>query len=114
WQHDPGNNYDYFYYDPVGNLRRVTAGSTTLDYDIDVRNRRVGKIKNGAFSEGYLYDGDRVVAHVNNAGAVDATYVYITKKNVPDLIELNGYTLRVLSDQLGSVRRVVDVSGSLA
>ncbi|HEY2024850.1 RHS repeat-associated core domain-containing protein [Paraburkholderia sp.] len=113
-EHDPSNNYYYYSYDPVGNLRHYAAGSTTVDYDVDYRNRRIGKIAGPALSQGYLYDGDRVIAHVTSGGAVDATYVYITKRNVPDLIAINGYTLRMLSDANGTVRRVVIASGAQA
>ena len=112
-EHDGGSWYGYAYYDPFGNLRHfsTTTGLST-DYDIDIRNRRVGKFRNGSstFSEGYLYDGSRVAAHLTGSNAtVDAAYVYVTKPNVPDLILGSGWQKVIISDQLGTVRRVYDI-----
>jgi RHS repeat-associated protein len=50
------------------------------------------------------------VAELDGAGNVVARFVYGTKAHVPDYVEKGGVTYRILSDHLGSVRLVVDVS----
>jgi hypothetical protein len=44
-------------------------------------------VVNGAFERGWLYkDSLNPIAQVNAAGVVEATYVYVTRANVPDYI----------------------------
>ncbi|RLB66927.1 MAG: hypothetical protein DRH04_08670, partial [Deltaproteobacteria bacterium] len=74
-------------------------------------DRRVGKKIGGILVKGFLYkDGLNPVAELDGAGAVVSRFVYGTKSNVPDVMEKDGKTYRILSDHLGSVRLVVDVA----
>jgi len=107
-----GTEVTSYTYDDFGNLTHVVmADSITIDYVIDARNRRVGKKVNGTLVQGFLY-GDQLkpVAELDGSGAVVARFVYGTRPNVPDYMGKGGVTYRYITDQLGSVRVVVDAS----
>jgi RHS repeat-associated protein len=101
-----------YQYDALGNLLRVTLpGGTIIDYLIDGANRRVGKKVNGVLIQGFLYAGAlRPIAELGGNGAVVSRFVYATHVNVPDYMVSGGATYRIVTDQLGSPRLVVDVS----
>jgi RHS repeat-associated protein len=112
----PGGPTTYTY-DVRGNLRLVTLPSGTLvEYVIDGQSRRVGKKVAGMLVEGLLYGtGLGPLAELDSVGSTVATFVYATKPNVPDYIIKGGKTYRVVTDQVGSVRLVVDAaSGTVA
>jgi hypothetical protein len=50
------------------------------------------------------------VAELDSAGAVVSRFVYATRENVPDYIEKNGQTYRLVLGHLGSVRLVLNAS----
>jgi len=106
-----------YQYDTFGNLTHVVMpDGITIDYVIDARNRRVGKKVNGTLVQGFLY-GDQLnpVAELDGSGAVVARFVYGTKPNVPDYMLKDGLTYRYVTDQLGSVRLLVDAAtGTIA
>jgi RHS repeat-associated protein len=106
------NKTTTYSYDALGNLRTVTLpDGTLLDYVIDGANRRVGKKMNGTLVQGWLYDGSgRVVAELDGTGAVVSRFVYATGANVPDYMIRSGVTYRLITDQVGSVRLVVDAA----
>ena len=107
-----GTEVTSYTYDDFGNLTHVTMpDGITIDYVIDARNRRVGKKVNGVLVQGFLY-GDQLnpVAELDGSGAVVARFVYGTKPNVPDYMVKGGVTYRYVTDQLGSVRLVVDAA----
>ena len=65
----------------------------------------------GQLVQGFLYQGQlSPVAELDGAGNVVSRFVYATKGIVPDYMEKGGKTYRIISDHLGSVRLVVDVS----
>ena len=104
-------------YDALGNLVAVTLpDGEQLSYLVDGKNRRVGKKVNGVLVQGLLYkDSLNPVAELDGDGNVVGHFVYATKDNVPDYMERGGKTYRLISDHLGSVRLVVDVSnGAIA
>jgi RHS repeat-associated protein len=106
--------YDY---DSLGNLRSVQLpDGRNIEYEIDARNRRVGKSVNGTRSYGLLYAGQlNPVAQLAADNSVIATFVYATRPQVPDYMRKGGDVYRFLVDQLGSVRLVVNVAdGSVA
>ncbi|MBK8939706.1 MAG: hypothetical protein IPM79_19315 [Polyangiaceae bacterium] len=100
-----------FAYDAVSNLRGVGLPSGDLvEYLVDGRGRRVGKRVNGALVKGWLWRGQlQPVAELDGAGNVVARFVYAGGINVPALIVTPSATYRLVTDHLGSVRRVVDV-----
>ena len=98
-------------YDVLGNLTSVTLPNTTkLTYLVDPENHRVAKQVNGAQQTGYLYDGDQIVAQLNASNQIVSQFVYATGATSPDYMENNGATYRIISDQLGSPRLVVNTS----
>ncbi|MGH7788769.1 MAG: RHS repeat domain-containing protein, partial [Candidatus Binatia bacterium] len=112
---DPSGTTTYAY-DAFGNLRRVALpDSTVIDYVIDGRNRRIGKIVDGALIRQWLYqDQLEPVAELDGQGNVLGEFVYGTKVHVPDYIRRDGETYRVVSDHLGSVRLVVNLADGIA
>ena len=105
-------------YDVLGNLRHVQLpAGTTIDYVIDGLNRRVGKKIGGTLARGWLYGGaPGPIAELDSDGStLVARFVYGTRGHVPDYMVKGGSTYRFVTDQLGSVRLVVDVdSGVIA
>jgi len=82
-----------------------------IEYVIDGRNRRVGKKVNGQLVQGFLYQGSlNPVVELDGNGNVVSRFVYGSKANIPDYMLKNGNTYRILSDHLGSPRRVVDIN----
>jgi RHS repeat-associated protein len=101
-----------FDYDVMGNLRAVTlSDGRTVEYEIDGGNRRIGKRVGGVRQWGLLYQDQLApVAQVDAHNGVVSTFIYATRRNVPDYMVKNGHTYRLLVDHLGSVRMVVDVT----
>lgn len=99
-------------YDEVGNLMRVQQpDGAQLDYLIDGQNRRIGKRVNGVLVQGFLYEGQlRPVAELDGAGQVVARFVYGNRINVPEYLIKGGVTYRILTDQVGSPRLIVNVA----
>jgi RHS repeat-associated protein len=90
---------------------------TAIDYVIDGQNRRVGKKVNGVMVEWLLYRNQlQPAAWLNGDGTVKARFVYGGKPNVPEyMVTTAGATYRLITDQVGSVRLVVDTtSGAVA
>ena len=104
-------------YDVLGNLLEVKlANGTDIQYLVDGQNRRIGKKVNGTLVQGFLYQNQlSPVAELDGSGNVLQRYVYGSRSNVPDYIVKGSNTFRVITDQLGSVRLVVDTqSGQVA
>lgn len=97
-------------YDAYNNLRQVMLpGGTKIEYVIDAQNRRIGKKVDGTLVQGFLY-GDRLnpVAELDENGNVVSIFVYASRLNVPDYMIRDGRVYRIVSDQLGSIRLVID------
>jgi RHS repeat-associated protein len=105
-----------YQYDVLGNLTSVTLPSgKTITYVIDAENRRIGKKVSGALLEGFLYDGEKIVAQLNASNAIVSQFVYASGSTSPDYMISGGVTYRILSDPLGSPRLVVNSStGAIA
>lgn len=104
-------------YDLLGNLITVgLPGGDAVRYEIDGRNRRVGRKFNGALTARWLYAGDlNVIGELDATGALVKRFVYASRGHVPDLLVVrNGTgpdsTYGIVTDQLGSVRAVVNVA----
>src|SRR5207302_7742783 len=98
--------------DSLGNLRHVALpNGTNIDYVIDGQNRRVGKKVNGAVVEGFLYRNQlQPAAWLDGTGSVKATFVYGGNPNVPEYVVQGGTTYRLVTDQVGSVRLVLNAT----
>ena len=107
-------NYSY---DVLGNLRQVTLpGGMQIEYVIDGQNRRIGKKVDGVLTQGFLYkDQLNPIAELDGNNNVVTRFIYGTKINVPDYMEKDGNTYRIISDHLGSPRLVINIAdGSIA
>ena len=127
-----GTRAETFTYDMAGNLRRVVVreGATQtrhVEYAIDAFGRRVGRYvgTSGATSPDRFWvyqDGLNPVAQLNAMGQLELLFLYGTQAHVPDLVvEVRGagaaddLVYRVVTDQVGSVRRLVNVeTGAVA
>jgi RHS repeat-associated protein len=101
-----------YQYDGRDNLIGATlSGGVQVDYVVDGRGRRVGKRVNGALTQAFLYqDGLRPVAELNAAGGVVGRFVYAGATSLPAYLIKNGATYRIVADQIGNPRLVVDVA----
>ena len=103
-------------YDSRGNLVRVELpDGHVIEYVVDGANRRVGRKLDGVLTHQWLWQGQlRPAAELDGAGNLVSVFVYGLHVNVPELILRGGRVYRVVTDQLGSVRMVVDTqSGSV-
>ncbi len=107
-----GSQTTTYRYDTFGNLLRATLpDGTRIDYLVDGANRRIGKLVNGVYSQGFLYAGPlHPVAELDGTNAVVSRFVYGTRTEVPEYMIKGGRTYRIIGDHLGSVRLVVDVA----
>ncbi len=105
-----GGQTTSYVYDELGNLTAVTMpDNTQITYLIDGENRRIGKRVNGVLVQGFLYEGQlRPIAELDGAGNIVSRFIYGTHINVPDYMVKNGTTYRLITDQVGSVRLVVN------
>lgn len=105
-----------FSYDLVGNLLQAIVNGKTIDYIIDGKNRLVGKKVNGILQQSFLYqDQLNPIAELDKDNNVVSRFIYADKINVPSVMDKNGKIYRIISDHLGSVRLVIDISdGSIA
>jgi RHS repeat-associated protein len=103
-----------FQYDVLGNLLSVGLPNGDLvEYLVDGMGRRVGKKKNGVLLKQWIYrDALKPVAELDGSGALVSEFVYGSKRHVPDYVRRGSATYRVVSDQLGSPRYVVNVANS--
>ena len=84
-----------------------------VEYLVDGMGRRVGKKKNGVLLKQWIYrDALKPVAELDGSSALVSEFVYGSKSNVPDYVRRGGATYRVVSDQLGSPRYVVNVANA--
>jgi RHS repeat-associated protein len=99
-------------YDELGNLLGVDLpGGKTIDYVLDGRGRRVGKQVDGQRVSGLLWEGQlRPTASLDASGDVVNRFVYGARSNVPDELLRGGKKYRLITDNLGSVRLVVEAA----
>ncbi len=111
-----GTQTTQYQYDVLGNLVSVTLpNATKLTYLVDPENHRVAKQVDGTQQTGYLYDGDEIVAQLNGSNQIVSQFVYATGATSPDYMVNGGATYRIICDQLGSPRLVVNTTtGAIA
>ncbi len=90
-------------------------GSNVITYLVDGENRRIGKEVNGKLVEGFLYrDGLRPVARLDANGNVVSRFIY-AGANAPSYMIQGSETYRIVTEQLGSLRLVIDTAtGAIA
>lgn len=98
-------------YDVFNNLISVNLpNGSSIEYLVDGKNRRVGKKVDGTLVNQYLYIGTlHPIAELDGLGNLITRFVYGDKLNVPSYMIKNGVTYRIISDQLGSPRVVVNL-----
>jgi RHS repeat-associated protein len=121
-----GSTTATFGYDLIGNLRSygngASSGNEGVSYTIDGANRRIGKSQNVSGTvtpvQQFIYrDARHIAAELDGgtpAGLVSA-FSYGLREEVPDLMLRSGPSglhgvYRIITDQLGSVRLVVNVA----
>jgi RHS repeat-associated protein len=100
-----------FRYSTLGQLLGVTLPSgSRIDYVIDGLGRRVGKQVDGELRQGFLYgDPTGPVVELAADGSVRSRFVYGTGAT-PDYMVRDGVTYRLVSDERGSPRQIVNAS----
>jgi RHS repeat-associated protein len=103
-----------FAYDERANLLEVDLpDGTVVTYAIDGLGRRVARSVDGVVTNRWLYmDGLHPVAEVDGTGNLVARFVQATV-GTPAYLEKGGVTYALVTDRLGSVRRVVDAATGL-
>jgi RHS repeat-associated protein len=107
-----GSDTTDYAYDALGNLVGVTLQTGTgMEYLIDGQDRRIRRKVGGQVLDGLLY-GDRLnpVTRLDSLGNPAAHFVYGSRPNVPDYLIQGGTTYRLITNHLGTVRLVVNVS----
>ncbi|MDD9897404.1 MAG: hypothetical protein OXU45_00225, partial [Candidatus Melainabacteria bacterium] len=101
----------HYSYDELGNLLSVTKSGTQIEYIVDGNNRRIAKKLNGLVVQRLLYKNQlEPIAELDAAGNVITRYIYGEKSHVPAYMIKAGKKYRIVSDHLGSVRLVVDLT----
>lgn len=106
-----------FGYDHLGRLVSVELpGGRRIEYLLDPVGRRVGARFDGALVRGFLYlDQIRPAAELDGHGQVVSQFLYAHGRSVPDAMIRADTTYRIITDQVGSVRLVVNsVTGAVA
>jgi RHS repeat-associated protein len=106
-----GAQVSHYQYDQLGNLLAIQLpNGTNIDYLVDGLDRRVGKKINGTLVSMLLYgDALRPVAELDASGAVISRFVY-AGHNVPIYLTKAGVTYRIVTDQVNSVRLVINAA----
>ncbi len=105
---DGSTNYVY---DVRGALTDVSLPTgKEIEYIIDPAGRRIGKKINGTPVQGFLYQSLQPVAELDANNGIVSRFVYASKPNVPDYLIKGASTYRILSDERGSVRLVINMA----
>jgi RHS repeat-associated protein len=107
-------------YDALNNLSSVShPNGVVVTCELDGAGRRIGRRKvvpGGAPSvrRYLLAENNRVVAEYDGSGTIVSQFVYATRSHVSDYMIQGTSVYRLITDQLGSVRMVVNVHASNA
>ena len=108
---------DTFNYNVLGGLQSANlASGSTLTYLHPLGTRRLAESIDGTTTRQFLYSGGLTIAgELDATGTVRSVFGYSVSRGAPDFIERDGRTYRIISDDLGSPRLVVDCnSGQVA
>lgn len=100
-----------YQYDAAGGLRRVELpDGRVITYTLDAGGRRIERRVDDALSQAFLYDPavQGPVAQLDASGDVVSRFVYATSTVVPDYVVRGGVRYRIVHDDLGSPRAVVN------
>ena len=99
-------------YDGLGRLHCVNEPGLDVRYVHDALGRRIGKLRDGSLVKGWLYaDALNPIPQLEENGELEAVFLYGSRAHVPDaMVMTDGTTYRLVTDHLGSVRLVVNVT----
>jgi len=105
-----GTDTTHYDYDAMGNLLSVILPKGShIDYVADGAGRRIIRKTNGQITNRWLYSDElRISGEIDSAGNVLSHFIYATKQNVPEYVVKSGIIYRVVTDQLGSVKQVIN------
>jgi len=108
----PGTGASTYDYDELGSLVHLELpNGDDVDYNVDGLGRRVTRKLNGTVTNRFQYGtGLQPMAELDAAGNTVSTFVYASRGNVPDYMTKGGVHYRFVTDQVGSVRMVVNTS----
>jgi RHS repeat-associated protein len=99
-----------FEYDAAGNLLHAAlSDGTDVTYLIDPGLRRIGRDVDGVAAERFLYVGSRPIAQLDTNGQLVSRFVYAGGV-APAYVVRGGAAHRLITDQAGSVRLVVNAT----
>ncbi len=106
-----GNLVTTYAYDLRGHLTAVgLPDGRQVGYILDPVGHRIGKTLNDALSKGWLWAGAFPTAEVDSNSQLTAQFVYASRPNAPDYMVKGASTFRLLSDERGSIRLVVNTA----
>ena len=116
YQYDSGGRLsqrgaDAFAYDMTGGLQSaILSGGPSVTYLDPVGERRASDSVDGVMQRQFVYQGIRTLAGELDAnGVARSAFGYVTLSTpTPDFIQQDGRTLRIIADELGSPRLVIN------
>lgn len=99
-----------FDYDLFGNLKAVYSDQNKkISYNVDGLNRRVRKKVNGQYTHGFIYQSQtKIIAEVDSINNISKHFIYAEKPNIPSYMIYNDKNYRIISDQVGTPKMIVD------
>jgi RHS repeat-associated protein len=106
------SNDTLYSYNSFGQLKSVTLpNGKQIEYLIDGLGRRIGKKVNGKLVQGFIYQSQaKIAAETDGSGKVVKRFIYGVRPNVPDYMITKDGTFRLITDQVGTLRMIVDTS----
>ncbi len=99
-----------YYFELEGALASVASPGARIEYVNDPLGRRVGRKVNGSLERGWLWLDQQVVAEWDPRTAGTKRFVYSEDALAPVLMLVGTNSYYLVSDERGSVRRVVDTA----
>jgi RHS repeat-associated protein len=109
-----------FNFDGLGYLESIRLNDkksiTQISYERDLLGHRVSKSINGELIQKFIYQSDlQIAAELDNEGHILSQFIYSNNSNIPSYMIRSGRVFKLVTDQIGSLRMVIDVeSGSIA
>ena len=105
-----GGQVTTYTYDVLGALASVQLpDGRQVDYILDAAGRRIGKRIDGVLQRGWLWSGNSPVAELDGSSSLAMHFVY-AEGIAPAFLVKGTETYRILSDERGSVRLVINIA----
>lgn len=101
-----------YMYDEANRLIQAQNSSHTATYEYDAFNRRVSKTVDSVTTY-YVYDGNEIIEEYNSSNSLQADYVMGSRIDEPLTMTRSSTTYYYNTDGLGSVRQVLNSSGTI-